>query len=116
MKKHKFIAAVLSLCLISGAASAINYSGYSNAVTDETYTFQTYGDFRCKKYSSGYIEITMYNGTDTVVTVPSEFEGVPVTSIGPQAFYGDSAITDIILPDTITEIGDYAFEECSLLI
>jgi len=46
---------------------------------------------------------------DTVFTVPDG-----VTAIGPGALEGNPA-EEIRLPDSVTEIGDYAFENCSQL-
>lgn len=56
--------------------------------------------------------ITWYFGTDEIVEIPSEIDGVAVTSIGTHAFYKNENVKSIIIPDSITSIGDYAFEDC----
>ncbi len=72
------------------------------------------------------ITITRYTGTNTTVTVPGEIDGIRVTKIGVRAFSGMDDIDhhehsrcwylqEIILPDTITEIGEYAFIRCENL-
>ncbi|NCC79422.1 MAG: cell wall-binding repeat-containing protein, partial [Clostridia bacterium] len=48
--------------------------------------------------------ITDYNGHGGSVHVPSEIYQVPVKIIAASAFENDSNITDLILPETITEI------------
>ena len=52
--------------------------------------------------------LTKYTGSDAVVTVPDG-----VTAIGKEAFYANSAITEIHLPTGITLIGDSAFQNCT---
>ncbi len=61
----------------------------------------------------GTAVITHYLGEETDVTVPATVNGYTVSKIGPYAFYDMSSIKAITLPDTITEIGDYAFEYCT---
>ena len=58
--------------------------------------------------------ITKYNGTDTVVVIPSKINGVTVTTIGTDAFLGLN-ITSVTIPDSVTEIGANAFAGCTNL-
>lgn len=58
--------------------------------------------------------ITKYNGTDTVVVIPSKINGVTVTTIGTDAFWGLN-ITSVTIPDSVTEIGSNAFADCTNL-
>ncbi len=53
--------------------------------------------------------------TDTVLTVPSAVDGKAVTAIAPSAFEGNSAITLVTLPSSITSVGAAAFSGCSSL-
>jgi hypothetical protein len=43
------------------------------------------------------------------LTIPSSIEGSPVTKIGSHAFYFQTTLNSITLPDSITSIGDNAF-------
>ncbi|MDR0855125.1 MAG: leucine-rich repeat domain-containing protein [Christensenellaceae bacterium] len=61
-------------------------------------------------------KITKYDGTNTVVTVPSEINGKPVTSIGVvekdknlHVFKYYRFVTELTLPSTLKEIDDEAF-------
>lgn len=58
--------------------------------------------------------ITKYNGTDTVVVIPSKINGVTVTTIGTDAFWGLN-ITSVTIPANVTEIGSNAFAGCTNL-
>ena len=58
--------------------------------------------------------ITEYNGTDTVVVIPSKINGVTVTTIGTDAFLGLN-ITSVTIPGSVTEIGANAFADCTNL-
>lgn len=58
--------------------------------------------------------ITGYNGTDTVVVIPSKINGVTVTTIGTDAFLGLN-ITSVTIPANVTEIGSNAFAGCTNL-
>ncbi|MBP3494995.1 MAG: leucine-rich repeat protein [Clostridia bacterium] len=53
---------------------------------------------------------------DTEIVVPSKYENLPVTSIGNSAFWNATEITSIIIPDSITSLGDCVFEGCTSLI
>ena len=49
------------------------------------------------------------------INIPSEHNGLPVTSIGGYAFSGSGDITSVVIPQSITFIGDGAFRDCSQL-
>lgn len=46
---------------------------------------------------------------DSVVVIPSEVNGMPVTGVDAKAFDNCKSIEAVILPDTVTEIGNAAF-------
>ena len=52
------------------------------------------------------------NGTSGKVIIPSEIGGKPVCSIGEGAFYSHEEITQVIIPETISNIGYKAFNCC----
>lgn len=58
--------------------------------------------------------ITGYDGTDTVVVIPSKINGVTVETIGNAAFQ-NSAVTSVTIPASVTEIGSNAFAGCTNL-
>jgi formylglycine-generating enzyme required for sulfatase activity len=64
--------------------------------------------------NNGTITITGYTGTNPVVTIPSMINGWPVTTIGDYAFYTNSIMANVTIPNSVTSIGDSAFQYCSL--
>ena len=64
-------------------------------------------DFRYK-IDNGSITILRYNGKGGLVSIPSEIDGIPVTSIGIYSFR-ETKLTDIIIPDSITLIEKGSF-------
>ena len=55
-----------------------------------------------------------YNGAAAAVTIPSRYQGKPVTTIGHAAFF-NSAVTSVTIPDSVTSISDSAFINCPQL-
>lgn len=55
-----------------------------------------------------------YNGAAADVTIPSRYQGKPVTTIGHAAFF-NSAVTSVTIPDSVTSISDVAFINCPKL-
>lgn len=52
-----------------------------------------------------------YSGSETSITIPQTVNGITVVSIGEGAF-ADSALTEIVLPDTVKVISNNAFSNC----
>ncbi len=71
-----------------------------------------------RKKSDGTLEIfganTKDNGWSSDFVIPAAICGSRVTSIDDLAF-GDCALTSIVIPDTVTEIGDRVFLNCTML-
>ena len=65
--------------------------------------------------SSGKITITKYNGTEEIVEIPAEIDGVPVTRIGTRAFQNCTTIKQLTIPDGVTAINTGAFSGCENL-
>jgi len=53
-----------------------------------------------------------YLGAGTTVNVPSTINNLPVKSIGTNAFAYLTTLTNVVLPNGVTNIGDYAFYNC----
>ena len=65
--------------------------------------------FRFEKVNNGSAyEINKYIGNDSVVNIPDNYNGFPITSVGEYAFI-DTSITSVTLEKNITEIKNSAF-------
>lgn len=114
----KFLAGLLACTIMCGT---IPYDGYTfikdsvltaNAV--EEYTEGTYENLTYKKYSN-YVEIIDCDFSAIDVVIPSEIEGLPVTIIGDDAFWDCDGLTEITIPESVTNIGYAAFCNCDNL-
>lgn len=61
------------------------------------------------------VVVISYKGTAADVTIPSCYQGKPVTMIDHAAFHDNSAVTSVTIPDSVTSISDDAFGFCSQL-
>lgn len=59
----------------------------------------------------GAAVIYAYRGTATQATIPATISDIPVIRIADNAFRS-APLTSVILPDTVTEIGWFAFANC----
>ena len=96
-KSHKLIAIILCI----GMMFLFSFPGFSLAADS---------DF----VINGSGVITGYNGSGGDIVVPDSINGIEVTSIGNDAFYGKTSIHSVEI-EGLTKIGDRAFQNCSNL-
>lgn len=113
-RTKKFISFALAVCLLTGmlsvTASALTqnedgYAGLYNKVPSINGSGYTY-----RFLSANTIAITDYNGYDTEVTIPSKIDGYTVTGV---EYMDTSNVRKIVMPDTVTYIGESAFADSS---
>ena len=92
------VAVVLQLGALAGAAQ----DAYSTNADGSIYTYSTNAD--------GSANIVAYAGPPWVVTIPTNINGLTVTTIGEYAAFENSqSLTNVTIPDSVTSIGYYAF-------
>lgn len=113
-RTRKFISFALAVCLLTGmlsvTASALTqnedgYAGLYNKVPSSNGSGYTY-----RFLSENTIAITDYKGYDTEVTIPSKIDGYTVTGV---EYMDTSNVRKIVMPDTVTYIGESAFADSS---
>src|SRR5271170_3430844 len=96
---------VLSWLLPAAPATVQAQDAYSTNADGSIYTYSTNAD--------GSANIVAYAGPPWVVTIPTNINGLTVTSIGTNAFENDTNLTSVTIPGSVTSIGEDAFSECS---
>ena len=66
--------------------------------------------------SESGVLVTRFQGTAARVTVPAAIEGRPVRGLFKKAFLSRKDLRRVTLPDTLEEVGDWAFGYCSGLV
>ena len=64
--------------------------------------------------NDGAITLTGYHGFGGALVLPNTINGLPVTRIGDYAFYFWSSLTSMTISDSVTNIGNAAFQNSSL--
>jgi hypothetical protein len=106
MKKTWLVILVLPLLSAATAVQAQVY--YSTNADGSSYEYSTNAD--------GSVTIDFYVGPPWAVTIPTNINGLPVTVIGigwESAF--STSLTSVTIPGSVTNIGDYAFQDCTSL-
>lgn len=105
---------------IGGIDSSINTNApLVNAVihfSDGTTLNGPKEEFSYRELDDGTLEITKYNGADSVVAIPEQLNQKKVISIGNAAFNKNTNVSEVSIPDGVTQISQLAFQECINLI
>ena len=100
--KKKIMSWLLIFAMVIGFAPVNLYANE----TPQTETVTAESDF---KFDESTGTIKKYNGTDSIVEVPSTINGVEVKSIGKWGIAGNKNITEIVLPEGLESIEEQAF-------
>lgn len=84
---------------------------FVNTVLGQTIKTQrlTNGDYDYLEFGDGTLAIVKYTGTAATLSIPAEIDGKTVVALENKSFYNNETLVDVILPDTIKAIGNFAF-------
>ena len=63
-------------------------------------------------YDDESYAITYYSGDEEEVMIPCTFGGKPVTILSDKLFAGHTEIRSVVIPDTVTDLGEFVFDGC----
>lgn len=110
----RIISIVLSLTIL---LSLFTVSASAGLVEKREYYYKDFSYY----YSKNNVIISSYNGTASKVTIPSEINGCKVTALYSDldfegfitgVFHQNKYIEEVTIPDTVTEIEGFCFNEC----
>ena len=111
------LALTLALIMVLGVAPLNELAGVDFAslfAPKAEAAGKTYGIYTYEVSSDNKVTITDCKGSAKgAITIPSEIDGKPVTSIGGSAFWGCTGLTSITIPNSVTSIGNEAFRDCT---
>jgi PKD repeat protein len=107
---HTVVFNTISGWTTPGSQTPTISANLTNTVTG-TYLVQT--QYFTWATNNGTISITGYTGPGGTVIIPDTINGLPVTSIGVNAFENNTSLTNVIIGSNVTDIGQGAFRLCS---
>ena len=95
--KKKLLIGIIALCIVSVCTTIISFAGFSQQTKYEV-------------HKNGVIcSLKTYDeNAEGKVKIPEEYEGIMVTGIEEKAFLKCSGVTEVVVPKTVVNIGEYA--------
>lgn len=129
MKKKLVIIAIIVVLIVAGIIVAINIKQKKSSVADngikqsdnnsisksDKLTESKPEEFFSTTRSDGNMEILLYEGKANIINVPDTIKGKPVIEINGYLVRDRDNVVEVNIPDTITEISEEAFGNCTNL-
>ena len=98
----KFFAVLCSAAMMLSSASFAAYA--EDTASESSFSYELNKD--------GTVMITGTEADDSSLIIPSEIDGKKVTAVKTRAFAGMNELKSVIIPASVTSIGDLAFTAC----
>ncbi|MBR2876047.1 MAG: leucine-rich repeat domain-containing protein, partial [Clostridia bacterium] len=105
----KAVSIFLAFIFVVGICASAPVTIKANAASVDDLTFELNED------GESYYVADCDMGASGELVIQDTYNGLPVTSIGDNAFYECTSLTSVTMPNSITRIGAYAFSECTSL-
>lgn len=105
--KKRFLLPVLALFCVLFALSLA--AGCKSGKDSEDFKF---AEIKSAGKVAGY-SLSAVTAKEDRIVIPQSYKNLPVISIGELVFKGYKSYTSITIPDSITQIGGYAFSDCT---
>lgn len=112
----KILAGLMAFSMLCGLVYADNsvISEITNNISVSAETLENGLTYEINEDGTGII-ITDCDENAAEIEIPPEIDGLPVISIGDEAFFNCKSLTKITIPDSVTDIGKDAFYYCESL-
>lgn len=103
----------------AGSPDWVSIRFYKKYLSDELPFYKWWDKddfFELVRNADGTYCIAAFHRWDEEIEIPSEIDGVAVTAVGDKAFYRNTHIKRLDIPDSVTSIGKSAFSGCSNLV
>ena len=111
----KLLTLSLSALLLTVPAVSVSGAAVQTQTSQAAASSLTEGDFAYSVNEDGTVAVTEYNGSDSIVEIPSVIGGKKVTAVGDKAFEDNKTLAEVKFPDRMTKIGFSAFSRCTSL-
>ncbi len=110
-KAKKLLACFMAVLVLMTSFSI----SIASAETDGTFNYSFYNEYDENYNATKCVRIIGYVGNDTEVIIPETIADCPVTTVYDRAFAENKTITSVTIPESVKEIGMFAFLDCENL-